>query len=395
MLKRYERVCFEESRAAGPPLAACLDPGHSLLDATIDLVLARHRDVLTQGAVLVDERDDQEEIRLLVQLEVSARDQRNDRRGLPHIVSRQLQFLELKVDGSMLDAGQAPYLDYRPIKDGERSSIAPLLAPLRLSTGLEDRALDYAREQFALDHARGVREQRLPEIDRVEREVTARLKRETLFWDNRAIQLRDDERDGKPTGSVNAAQAAARADELQARLKRRQAELAEQRDISPLPPVIRGRALVVPVGLLRRIASDKQTPGGMRESTPEARAEVERLAMEAVMAAERELGHVPRDVSAAKVGYDIESRDAKTQCLRFIEVKGCAYDAKTVTVTHQEIRTALNTPDSWILAIVRISAGRASGSHYLRRPFPSEPDFNAVSVTYNVREPLARAEEPR
>jgi hypothetical protein len=41
---------------------------------------------------------------------------------------------------------------------------------------------------------------------------------------------------------------------------------------------------------------------------PLARKEVERLAMEAVIAAERSLGRSPRDVSAAKVGYDIESR---------------------------------------------------------------------------------------
>ena len=61
------------------------------------------------------------------------------------------------------------------------------------------------------------------------------------------------------------------------------------------------------------------------------------------MATERALGHEPRDVSAAKVGYDVESRDGRTGRLRFIEVKGRAGDAETVTVTHQEIRTAPST----------------------------------------------------
>ena len=117
--------------------------------------------------------------------------------------------------------------------------------------------------------------------------------------------------------------------------------------------------------------------------------------MEAVMAAERALGHEPRDVSAAKVGYDVESRDGRTGRLRFIEVKGRAGDAETVTVTHQEIRTALNKPDAFILAIVRVRDGYVSGPHYLRRPFRAEPDFDAVSVTYNLRELLARAEAPR
>ena len=187
----------------------------------------------------------------------------------------------------------------------------------------------------------------------------------------------------------------ARADALADRLARRRTELARERDLAPLPPVVRGRALVVPIGLLRRLAIPERTRLEVRETTPEGRAEVERLAMEAVMAAERALGHEPRDVSAAKVGYDVESRDGRTGRLRFIEVKGRAGDAETVTVTHQEIRTALNKPDAFILAIVRVRDGYVSGPHYLRRPFRAEPDFDAVSVTYNLRELLARAEAPR
>ena len=253
----------------------------------------------------------------------------------------------------------------------------------------------YARTHLASDQIEEVRARRLPEIDRVEAEVTARLKREIVFWDNRALRLRDDERAGKAAGPVSAARAVARADELADRLARRRAELARERDLVPLPPVVRGRALVVPIGLLRRAVAPEKARLGVRETTPAGRAEVERLAMETVMAAERALGHEPRDVSAAKVGYDVESREAKTGRLRFIEVKGRAGDADTVTVTHQEIRTALNKPDAFILAIVRVRDGYVSGPHYLRRPFRAEPDFDAVSVTYNLRELLARAEAPR
>ena len=321
---------------------------------------------------------------------------------------------------SVRDAGPAPYLDYRPIEDDERAAIAARLEtdrldgssqpgqpdrpvrsdrpnrPNRPSRDLEDVAMTYARTHLASNQAGEVRARRLPEIDRVEAEVTARLKREIVFWDNRALRLRDDERAGKAAGPVSAARAVARADELADRLARRRAELARERDLAPLPPVVRGRALVVPIGLLRRAAAFG-TAGwlGVRETTPAGRAEVERLAMEAVMAAERALGHEPRDVSAAKVGYDVESREAKTGCLRFIEVKGRAGDADTVTVTHQEIRTALNKPDAFILAIVRVRDGYVSGPRYLRRPFRAEPDFDAVSVTYNLRELLARAEAPR
>ena len=317
---------------------------------------------------------------------------------------------------SVRDAGPAPYLDYRPIEDDERAAVAARLEaarsgqpdqsgqpvrsdrpdqPSRPDRDLEDVAITYAHTHLASDQIEEVRARRLPEIDRVEAEVTARLKREIVFWDNRALRLRDDERAGKAAGPVSAARAVARADELADRLACRRAEMARERDLAPLAPVVRGRALVVPIGLLRRAVAPEKARLGVRETMPAGRAEVERLAMEAVMAAERALGHEPRDVSAAKVGYDVESREAKTGRLRFIEVKGRAGDADTVTVTHQEIRTALNKPDAFILAIVRVRDGYVSGPHYLRRPFRAEPDFDAVSVTYNLRELLARAEAPR
>jgi hypothetical protein len=51
VLPRYERVAFEKGLVAplGQPLAAFLCPGQALLDATIDLTLERHRDLLCPG----------------------------------------------------------------------------------------------------------------------------------------------------------------------------------------------------------------------------------------------------------------------------------------------------------------------------------------------------------
>jgi hypothetical protein len=59
VLPRYERIAFEKSLIAphGEPLAAFVCPGHLLLDATLDLTLDRHRDLLRRGTVLVDESD--------------------------------------------------------------------------------------------------------------------------------------------------------------------------------------------------------------------------------------------------------------------------------------------------------------------------------------------------
>src|SRR5206468_11142011 len=76
VLPRYERIVFEKDLIApqGQPLAAFVCPGHPLLDATLDLTLERHRDLLRRGTVLVDERDFGESPRLLFYLEHAIQD---------------------------------------------------------------------------------------------------------------------------------------------------------------------------------------------------------------------------------------------------------------------------------------------------------------------------------
>jgi hypothetical protein len=115
--------------------------------------------------------------------------------------------------------------------------------------------------------------------------------------------------------------------------------------------------------------------------------------MLAVMAAERSLGFEPKDVSAEKCGYDIESRDPESGHLRFIEVKGRANGADTVTVTRNEIITALHAPDRFILALVMVEGG---GSH---APLPPQAVHQnrisrEISSNYDLGELLTRSVEP-
>ena len=239
-----------------------------------------------------------------------------------------------------------------------------------------------------------MRNRRLPEIEKVEREVTIRLKKEINYWDHRAQNLKVREQAGKKT-RLSASQAEVRANELADRLRLRLAELAKERDICARPPQVRGGALVIPGGLLRRMVKTVEDAMGTRETATDGRSLVERVSMDAVMATERILGHQPRDVSAERVGYDVESRDNATGRLRFIEVKGRAEGANTVTVTRNEILTALNKPDAFILAIVEVSNGVAGEPRYVRVPFKREPDFGATSVTYKISEFTDRSQRPR
>jgi hypothetical protein len=167
-------------------------------------------------------------------------------------------------------------------------------------------------------------------------------------------------------------------------------ELEQERKLSPPPPVVVGGALIVPAGLLRKLkGEDSSVPPTFALETEHS----ERLAMDAVMEAERRLGFVPRDVGDQNLGDDVESAIPGTGLLRFIEVKGRVRGAKTVTVTKNEILTGLNKPEDFILALGLLDGDRVE-VRYVRQPFVREPDFGATSVNYDLEELLAQAEEP-
>jgi Domain of unknown function (DUF3883) len=145
-------------------------------------------------------------------------------------------------------------------------------------------------------------------------------------------------------------------------MQRRMAELAAERDISALPPVVLAGALVVPLGLLQQLGVVDDQQAAEPEVDPARRAEIERLAMEAVMVAERALGFEPRDVSRDNCGYDIESRQPNgTGHLRFVEVKGIGPGNDRVTITRNELLRARNSAEWHRLAIVQVE-GDTPGS---------------------------------
>ena len=357
-------------------------------------MLERYRDLLKCGAVLVNDADDSNDIRALFYLQHAVQDGRQSRGGEQQVISERMQFVEVDAKGQVRDAGPAPYLDYRPITTAEKMLVSDQLKAGWLSRNLEGEVMAYAITDLAPAHVEEARDRRLGEIAKVESEVIARLKKEINYWDHRAEDLKAQERAGKAGGRLNAAQAANRANELADRLQRRLAELSREREISARPPAVKGGALVVPGGLLRRLTLPTSTEPSQFSDNSASRAEIERLAMQAVIDAEKALGHVPRDVSAERIGYDIESKNVATGHLRFIEVKGRIEGADTVTITRNEILTALNKPEAFILAIVSVADGFVHEPRYVRSPFKREPDFGATSVTYQIAELLRTAGAP-
>ncbi|MCB1465830.1 MAG: DUF3883 domain-containing protein, partial [Rhizobiaceae bacterium] len=244
----------------------------------------------------------------------------------------------------------------------------------------------------AQGHVAEVKARRLPEIEKVEQEVRARLKKEINYWDSRAFELKEEERAGKKT-RVNWQNAQRRAEDLADRQKRRMDQLERERFISSQPPRVRGGMVVIPRGLLQ----ERQAPSVPNHFSedPAARREIELAAMAAVMAAERALGNEPVDVSNQKIGYDIVSHDPKSGHLRFIEVKGRIDGADSVMITRQEVITSLHEPEKFILAIVSVTGGFAHAPRYVRGPLVErEPSFLETAIQFDLRRLLERTSEP-
>jgi hypothetical protein len=396
VLQKYERVCFDKvyCNVQGQVLASLIAPGHPLLEATIDLIRERNIDVLKRGAVFIDENDEDIKERLLFYVEHCVQDGVVLPNGSKRIVSKQIHFVEMKEDGTAKNAGYAPYLDYRSPSEAERDLVLRFLENQAwLQADVEEIAKEYATVNIVPDHIKNVRARQLERINKTIRAVKERLTAEIQYWDFRSADLKQKEAAGKVNAKLNSQMAARRAEDLQARMQKRLAELEAEKLISAMPVVVTGGAIIIPKGLLNQLTGRTNS----FSIDPVARRKIELAAMNAVMNIETELGYIPRDVSGEKVGYDIESmipkkkREKEGAALRFIEVKGRVAGADTVTITKNEIITAFNEPDKYILAIVEVD-GTKTSTTYLKRPFAERPDFAATSVNYSISELMNNSE---
>ena len=395
VLNRYERICFEKEDCNVPGLipATIICPGHPLLEATTDLIRERYADALKHGTIFVDENDYGRDPRLLFYIEDAIQDGVVLPNGNKRIISKNVHFVELKEDGTAVNAGYAPYLDYRSLTGEEYPVILSYVRQQSwLMHGVEDKARTYAISEIIPAHFTQVKEHKTKMLDKIAKAVKERMTAEIQYWDFRAIDLREREAAGRGNQRLTSANAARRAEELEARMQKRLAEIDTERMISAMPPVIVGGSLVIPKGLLQ-ILMHHPTPDSFSQGDRQA---VEYAAMNAVMNIERSLGFIPTDVSAMKCGYDVESEIPKDkrsgdECLRFIEVKGRAKGADSVTVSKNEILTGLNRPEEYILAIVEVD-GQNTRTVYLKKPFNSAPDFTATSVNYDIAELISNSE---
>jgi hypothetical protein len=189
-------------------------------------------------------------------------------------------------------------------------------------------------------------------VDKTRTQVIERLNKEINHWDTEHNRLLYVEDKGQ-AGSISANIAFERARALEARKDSRLRELDREEALIPLPPIVRGAAIVIPSGLI-------SGNGGAADVALFAknRKEVERRAVDLVLATERALGRSPLEMAQNNRGFDIKSHNSNGDII-YIEVKGRIQGADTFTITSSEISFAQTQGSSHRLALVSVSPAGA------------------------------------
>jgi len=394
VLRRYERVCFEKQNLritgrSSAPMASLLHPGHPLMQSVTDIVLEQHRNKLKQGALLVDPADMGLKPKVMFIIDHSVKEGADPTRT----ISLRMQFIEIDDQGHCINAGWAPHLDLQPIENEDEALVKDVLAATWIAKDIEQQAIAFASSTLVPEHFSEIRDRREQMVDKTLQAVHERLVKEINFWSDREIKLKEDLAAGKDVVRVNLDNATRTIDELTARREQREKELTAMRHVISATPIVMGGALVIPLGLLMQRKGEE---GWSADS--ESRTRIEKVAMKAVMDAERALGHQVFDVSDQKCGWDVTSvplnANGTLRPSRHIEVKGRVKGQSTITVTKNEILYGLNQEDQFILAIVIVDGDQHDGPHYVRKPFEQEPGWAVKSINLDLDQLLARAQKP-
>ncbi len=354
---RYDRVCFDRSaiRSDGRPTAELLAPGHPLLDAVVGHTIETLGPALERGTVLIDRLDRNEEHRLLVAVSAEIVD------GLDRVVAKRFGYVELWSDGRSRD-GTAPFLDYAAPEQWEQGIVAHVVGQ-GWPADARQVAHEWAAGQHLPEWFASVRARRVELVERTRVQVRERLDREVTYWreeTDRLAQLPSSDPGVREKRRV----AEQRVAELRQRRERRLTELDAEGHSQARPPTVAAIALVLPQGLVDRLAG--------RSTVAPDTVKVERRAIEAVLRAERELGRDPEELAHNNPGYDLRSTDPDGHLVH-IEVKGRQSGAADFFVTNREIRVGQNA-DNYRLALVDVDLDHPDRDEvrYLHRPFADE-----------------------
>jgi len=336
--REYRHIVFDKDLLAADPTIEWVTPGHPLFEAVRIYSLRQAEDDLRRGAVFFDLYS-REPYRLDV-YSAAVKD------GHGKAVHRRLFVAQTNMDGSVTVRQPTIFLDLIP--SGSRTEV-PEADGLPERDFIEQALFDRALLPFLNE----IQAERTKEIKTIEDHMEISLNELIARQNQNLMDLQAKQLAGDTTQPIaaNIKMAEDRLDDLYSRLERRRAELERERYLTISEIQHHGRAWALP-------HPDRDAPGVAPMVEDE---EIEKMAVQAVIAYEEARGWRVQSVEDENRGFDLISRrphpeDPQTSVeVRFIEVKGRG-GVGDIALTANEYRTAERLKkDYWLYVVYNCS----------------------------------------
>jgi hypothetical protein len=337
--KEYKQIVFDKWYLSEDPTVDWVTPGHPLFEVVREDLLQSVQPDLERGSVFYDVQ------RMApARLDVYSAAIRD---GLGNVLHRRLFVVETSMDGALAVRQPTLFLDMVPAPAGTEAG-----ADDGLPGGdvVEQALIEKALEPFLEE----IQQTRLKEIDTISAHMEISLNELIHRQNLRMAELLsgNQSREANPLLAANVKQVEDKLDELNNRLEKRQREIERERfcTISDIQHHGRGWVLPHPERAAPQIAAMVKDD------------EIEKIAIQCVMAHEEARGWRVTSVESENRGFDLISRrshpeDPETAVeVRFIEVKGRS-GIGGVALTTNEFKTAERLKTDYWLYVVFNCAG--------------------------------------
>jgi hypothetical protein len=332
--KEYKQIVFDKCYLSEDPTVDWVTPGHPLFEVVREDLLQSVAPDLERGSVFYDVQRTQP-----ARLDVYSATIRD---GLGNILHRRLFVVETSMDRSLAVRQPTLFLDMAPAPVGTEPGIDDGLPG---GDVVEQALIEKALEPFLEE----IQQTRLKEIETISTHMEISLNELIHRQNLRMAELLggDHSREANPLLAANVKQVEDKLDELNNRLENRRKEIDRERFCTIADIHHHGRAWVLP-------HPERAAPKFAAMVKDD---EIEKIAIQAVIAHEESRGWRVTSVEAENRGFDLISRrphpeDMETAIeVRFIEVKGRSGIGE-VALTTNEYKTAERLKkDFWLYVV--------------------------------------------
>lgn len=347
--REYQRIAFSKDILVDDPTVEWVTPGHALFESLRAALLDQVQDDLHHGAVFYDLHRREPAVLDVYSAEV--------RDGRGNVLHKRLFVTESASGGTVTVRQPTIFLDLSVAPEGVKPPRPVALADRETA----ERVLYESALRDLLELERKLRANEVAKIaEHLEISLNALIDRAQI----QMAELLNQQASGSPEQGIEGRIKILedKLDELNNRLETRRADLAKERECTISNVQHIGSAWVMP-------HPERQTVAG-REMVSDP--EIEKIAVEAVIAYEEDQGWKVQSVERENRGFDLISRkphpeDPQTAIgVRFIEVKG-RVGVGEVGLTTNEFKTAERLKDDYWLYVV-FNCGSAPEVHRVHNP---------------------------